>query len=499
MSDRPRPRSLFWPIAGAFLLAALLGTVAQSLVAVAVLRPLEARDQRARAELAVSRFAAAYAALPAPPDSATIVELLRRARAEHEVRAALIYRGTDGGVYGDRPERARGMLQTLERGAPVPPPPERDRSPREARPRLQVLASHPVQDPSGARGEVLALRLSREGGFARRNADALLLSLPIALVASLVAALVMVRLLVRRLRRLERFAQRLAAEDLTARVEDTRGDEIGRLAAGFDRMAERLAAARGRLEREELQRRHLFADITHELATPLTSIRGYTETLLDPAVPVSEAERQRYLGNMLEESRRLDRLIRDLFDLARLEAGASPLETEPLDWLALARNVTRRFEPRFAAAGLRLEWGAAPSEAWIVADGHRIEQVVENLLVNALRYVPAEGAVRLSMSPTPLGDGRGGYRLTVEDDGPGAPPEELPRLFERFYRARGTRAGVSGHDAEGSGLGLAIVREIVLRHGGGVRARARVPHGLAIEIDLPAADAPREPERPGGG
>ena len=120
-----------------------------------------------------------------------------------------------------------------------------------------------------------------------------------------------------------------------------------------------LAAARDRLEAHEAERRQLFADITHELATPLTSMRGYTETLLDPAVTVDDAERHRYLPGILGESQRLDRMIRDLFELARLEAGAVPLELERLDWAALCRNVVERFEPRFAAAGLALHWAAA--------------------------------------------------------------------------------------------------------------------------------------------
>ena len=479
--DARKPRSLFWAIAAAFLLAVLLGTLAQSLVAVAVLRPLEMRELRTRAQLATSRLAAELAALPGPVDSARVVALIQRVRAEAELRAPILYRGPNGQVLADRPEFARRLLAGLEHPETATPPDAR----RGEHFQLSVLATRPVGRAGAPAGQVMVLYALRpdRSPWAWRP-DALLLSLPIALIGSLVAALIMVRLLVRRLRALERFAQRVAADDLSARVEDTRRDEIGRLAAQFNQMAERMASARDRLAEEERQRRQLFADITHELATPLTSIRGYTETLLDPRVRLSDEDRTRYLGNTLEESRRLDRLIRDLFDLARLEAGAAPLEPEPLDWMALCRNVTQRFEPRFAQAGLTLAWGMAPAEAWIEADGHRIEQVVENLLNNALRYVPPGGTVELSMAPQPAANGARRFRLTVSDDGPGAPPEEMARLFQRFYRGGGRKGSA---DADGSGLGLAIVREIVQRHAGTATASAREPRGLSIAIELPGA------------
>ena len=129
-----------------------------------------------------------------------------------------------------------------------------------------------------------------------------------------------------------------------------------------------------------------------------------------------------------------------------------------------------------------MTWEASVAEAWIEADGHRIEQVLDNLLVNALRYVPAGGRVDLRLE-------RGGadtFRLVVADDGPGLPPGDVPLVFERFYRGGGAARAAARQDQGGSGLGLAIVREIVERHGGRVRAEARAPHGLAIVIELPA-------------
>ena len=354
----------------------------------------------------------------------------------------------------------------------VPPPNAPFRS------RLEVLAQRPVVRGSDTLGTVQVVRRVRPaGGFPPGS----LLFIPIALMTALAGGLVLVRLLVRRLRAMERLANRVAEGDLTVRIADRSGDEIGRLAEQLDRMTEGLATARAQLEATDIQRRQLFADITHELATPLTSIRGAAETLLDPHVPMSAEERTRYVRGMLEESGRLDRLTRDLFELARLEANAAPLTREMLDWAELCRNTIERFQPRFEKAGLRLVWRSAVDHARIEADGHRIVQVLENLLVNALRYVPSGGTIEVEL--TRAGDR---YRLTVSDDGPGVPAEDLPHVFERFYR--GAERGGS-RDVGGSGLGLAIVREIVARHGGTARATARTPQGLTIAIELPARPA----------
>jgi two-component system sensor histidine kinase ResE len=177
----------------------------------------------------------------------------------------------------------------------------------------------------------------------------------------------------------------------------------------------------------------------------------------------------------------MDQLIKDLFDLARLEAGATPLSRERIDLAALSKNTIDRFEPRFHAAGLKVGWQRQDGDATIVADGRRMEQVVENLLTNELRYVPSGGNVEVTLGPTP--DGR--IRLEVSDDGHGIAPEDRERVFERFYRTVGARS--DGGEDKGSGLGLAIVREIVERHGGTVRAEARSPRGLSIIVELPRA------------
>jgi signal transduction histidine kinase len=489
VSGRPRGRSLFWTISGLFLLAVVVGTLLQVLIAVAVLRPLEARETRTRAELAASGLAAEIAATPGPWREPAAHAMLERHRATLGPGPGVIgYRDGSGWRLTDPPDRGRFLDRVLSGAPPDRPSGEHPSSgapgprPRE---RQDVVVVRPVSRGAEQLGEVVVVRpLWPRTGPSFPGSWTVLLFVPITLILSVVVGLLMVRILVRRLRAMETLAARVAEGDLAVRIGDVSGDEIGRLAERLDRMTERLADARDRIAENEQQRRQLFADITHELATPLTSIRGYAETMLDPGVSVSEDERGRYVRGVLEESRRLDRLIRDLFDLARLEAGAAPLAPEALDWAALCRNTIARFEPRFHEAGLRLEWRASPPEVWIEADGHRMEQVLENLLVNALRYVPAGGAVAVALDHPP--DRAGRVRLVVSDDGPGLPAEQLAHVFERFYRATGARGSSGARDGGGSGLGLAIVREIVARHGGAVSARAVEPHGLAVEIEMPA-------------
>jgi signal transduction histidine kinase len=514
--------TLLWPIAGVFLVTALVGTLLQWLLVTVVLRPLEARDERARAELAAGAVASELADAPAMPPDAAVESLLTRQHQQLGRPAWIGFRHTGGTAITAPPNHAfifapapgggpaspggdRAAREPAERGPapgdrgptmaerPAPGAPDSGASRPEPRRRgrIEELARRTVLRSGVPVGEVVVAHPAWSRGPAwmfgppgppgSAAARTALLVLPIALLASLLAGFVTVRLLVRRLRALEQLASRVAEGDLAVRIDDPRGDEIGRLAGGLDRMAERLAEARREVEDSDRQRRQLFADITHELATPLTSIRGYAETLVDPAVRVTDTERSRYVGGILEESRRLDRLIRDLFELARLEAGAAPLERESLALTELCRHTVERFLPRFRAAGVALTWEAEPGPAWIDADGRRIEQVLDNVFVNALRYVPRGGHVTIALGPEP---GRGAYCLTVADDGPGIPERELPLVFQRFYRAAAGPAhtGVGA----GSGLGLAIVREIVERHSGAVRARARSPHGLAIDIVLPA-------------
>jgi len=504
--------SLFWSIAGLLLLTVILGTALQWFLAVAVLRPLEERGARGRAE----ELAASIASRIERSDSLgtdAIEAILRSERkAQGNRLTRVFYRGRDGTFAADPPGRFRPGGGMPPPGLPpggVPGEPPQSAAPpsggapnavspggpRPSRPfdrqfdgrpggRIEAVARRAVVRDAEVLGEVTVLQFLPPRGLPGPTLFRMaMILLPVTALAAVIVGVVMTRLLVRRLRAIELLAARVAQGDLSVRIRDRSGDEIGRIAERLDRMTENLEEARGRIERNETQRRQLLADISHELATPLTSVRGYAETLLDPHVPVSKDEQDRYVRGILDEARRLDRLTRDLFDLARLEGGAAPLHRERLDWAELCRNTAERFEPRFRDAGIALRWRTPPSRELVNADGHRLVQVLENLLGNALRYVPSGGAVDLSLEPASPSM----LRLEVSDNGPGVPSDELPHIFERFYRGDIANRTGKAHAMDGSGLGLAIVREIVERHGGTVRADAREPSGLRITVELPQA------------
>jgi signal transduction histidine kinase len=518
-----RSPSLFVTFTASFFAVLALAALLQFLAAFGVLRSITARGEKARAEILVNELARTIAALPDSVDRDTVRALLASYRSNPD-SLLLVYQQPDGRLRTNRyvPRGLRfGLSEMLagrqlpspadtareaERRAreeeddtalgppPAPPPadaPERGprRRGRRGPPplgepfvaRLEILAQRFVVDDDPASGIVAALHPARRPGWglpAQRRATGLLLFLPVALLIAGAAGALMFRSVVRRMRRLETFATRVAEGDLDARIADPGGDEIGRLGEQLNSMAARLHAARQQEIATNTQRRQLFADITHELATPLTSIRGYTETLLNAPTPLPRDEQEQALRNVFEDAQRMDQLLQDLLELTRLEAGAIEWHRERLNWTSLCHNTMTRLRPRFEAAGLALDWEGPLEDSWIEADGRRMEQVVENLLVNALRYVPRGGTVRLSVRPVAAQSG--GSCLRVADDGPGFPDEDLPRVFQRFYRGR------SSSNTPGTGLGLAIVREIVSRHGGTVRASNRPEGGAVLEVELPS-------------
>jgi len=263
----------------------------------------------------------------------------------------------------------------------------------------------------------------------------------------------------RRLRALERAARRLGTGDLTARAPDRGGDEIAAVASAFNAMASDLSARADALAASDRARRQLLADVSHELTTPVTAMRGYLETLTMPELTIDQATRGRYLGIISDETNRLERLIGDLLDLARLEGGGGTLAREPVAVADLFARAAARHGRAAQAADVAIETTIAPGAETVVGDRDRLEQAIQNLAANAIRYAPAGTAITLAAQPH-----AGSVAITVADQGPGIPAEHLPHIFDRFYKADAAREGVSG----GSGLGLSIVKAIVERHGGSV-------------------------------
>jgi len=278
----------------------------------------------------------------------------------------------------------------------------------------------------------------------------------------------------RRLKAVQAATEQLGAGDLSARAPDYGGDEVAAVARSFNRMADELASRARALEASDKARRQLLADVSHELMTPLTAMRGYIETLAMAEVQLDASTRQRYMRIVTDETHRLEQIIGDLLDLARLEGGGLTLRREHVDVAALFERVSTRHERELDARGIRLVQRVGPAAAFVPGDPDRLEQALQNLAANALRHVPDAGEIVLSADAVPQG-----IRITVRDSGPGISQEHLPLIFDRFYKADAARRASGG-----SGLGLSIVKAIVERHGGTIAASN--DHGAVFTITLPA-------------
>lgn len=276
----------------------------------------------------------------------------------------------------------------------------------------------------------------------------------------------------RRLRSLETAARALGEGRTDVRASEAGGDEVTALARAFNRMAADLESRAAALAASDAARRQLLADVSHELMTPLTAIRGYVQTLAMPALAVDEASRRKYLEIVDQETYKLEAMIGDLLDLARLEGGGGSLTFESVPVADLFRRVAERHSPALCERRVTLATAIDPHDLTVKADAHRLEQALQNLAANAVRHTPDGGRIELSAERT--ADGR--VTLRVRDTGPGIAPEHLPRVFERFYKAEASRT--SAHLA-GSGLGLSIVQAIAERHGAAVTA-ANAPGGGAV-------------------
>jgi len=292
----------------------------------------------------------------------------------------------------------------------------------------------------------------------RRYLSALLIASGIAALLAAAVAALLARRLTQPLRRLGHAAGELAAGRSPEPVPREGTQELDELALAFNGMSEQLALARD-------AERGVLLSVSHDLRTPLTSIRGYAEGIEDGTVEPREGA-----AVVAREAGRLERLVGDLLALARLRQGVLEVHGEPVDLAAVGREAEERLRPRAREAGVevRVEGGPAPA----TADHGRALQVVTNLLDNAIRVSPEGGTVTLAAAPG---------ELRVSDDGPGIPAAELSHAFERFHlRSRGAHAS-----PDGAGLGLAIVRELTAAMGGSVAVENRAAGGAQFTVRLP--------------
>jgi signal transduction histidine kinase len=277
----------------------------------------------------------------------------------------------------------------------------------------------------------------------------------------------------RRLKTVQDATERLGSGDLSARAPVAGWDEVSALARSFNQMADELANRAQALESSDRARRQLLADVSHELMTPLTAIRGYVETLSMADQLFDAPTRERYLGIALDETHRLEAIIGDLLDLARLEGSSGGLRVETVPIQPLFDRVAERHEQELHRRGITLLQQVGEQADTVPADAGRLEQALQNLAANALRHTPDGGRITLTAAAS-----QESIILTVRDNGPGIDAEHLPLIFDRFYKADAARKAASG-----SGLGLSIVKAIVERHGGTVSARN--DHGAVFELALP--------------
>jgi len=284
---------------------------------------------------------------------------------------------------------------------------------------------------------------------------------------ALLLAVWLSRSIARPLQQVATAAHQLAGGELTARAPLTGPEEVRELAQSFNEMARQV-------QKSQQSQRDLVANIAHDLRTPLTAIQGFAQALVDGTAGESPT-REQAAGAIYEESLRMRRMIDTLLELARFDAGQVQLQLQPLDLVQLTRHRLDHFQPRARETGITLKIEAT-APVTLSGDAARLEQVLDNLLDNALRHTPAGGKITVTVrSAPPFGE------ITVTDNGPGIPAADLERIFERFYRAEKSRGG------QGMGLGLAIVREIVQSHGGSIHAESVVDLGTRFIIQLPLA------------
>jgi signal transduction histidine kinase len=310
----------------------------------------------------------------------------------------------------------------------------------------------------------------------------LLFSGLIGVAAALVLGFLLSQSVAAPLRNIARAARNVARGNYRQRVPATGPREVRDLAANFNRMTEEV-------QRSQQTLRDFLANISHELKTPLTSIRGFSGAMLDGTID-DPAGVQRSVRVINDEAGRVLRLVEELLDLSRIESGQVSMQLEPLDMNELFAHVEEVFALRGEDAGVRLEAEAQNAEP-AQGDFDRLEQVLNNLLDNALRHTPEGGLVRLASRDLQPGV----VQVTVSDTGSGIAPEDLPHLFDRFYRASNSRDGHEGR--KGHGLGLAIAREIVRAHGGEIWATSEPGRGTTFVFTLPttARTGPRAAAR----
>jgi signal transduction histidine kinase len=305
----------------------------------------------------------------------------------------------------------------------------------------------------------------------------------ISLIVALIAGLIIFAFLTRRLKRLatvmDRYQSGMPLEGLHLPVSshESLHDEIDKLGLTFKNMTERINMQMERLEQSDAMRRELVANVSHDLRTPLATMRGYIETLLLKDESLSGEERRNYLKIAISHCERLSTLIADLFELAKLEAHDKMIHAEPFSLSELVQDVLQKFELTAQERHIKIMTNIGQELPFVHADIAMIERVLENLLDNALRYTPEAGSVNIEL----INHDADSITVEISDTGCGIPENELPNIFDRFYTTDRSRKGKVSH----SGLGLAVTKKILELHGTSVQVKSDQNSGTTFTFNLP--------------
>lgn len=293
------------------------------------------------------------------------------------------------------------------------------------------------------------------GSFRAAVNESLLISFTVAFFIAIAASMLISRLITRPVNALTNASRKIANGEYAYRIPDDEipADELGQLAVNFNQMAEKL-------EQTETMRRQLIGDISHELRTPLTAIKGSMEGLIDGVLPKDQTT----FSNIFLEADRLQRLVEDLQELSRVEAGKFSLKKKLIRIESLAKSAVDSLDSAFAKKNIILVYKPEKNLPRVNADADRVLQVIQNLLGNALQFTPSGGKVSLSISQQ-----ESQIQISVNDNGPGIDARHLQHIFERFYRADPSRSRTNGG---GSGIGLTISKTLVEAHGGKIWAHS---------------------------
>ena len=413
-----------------------------------------------------------------PPPADSSLESLQRYAVTLSTAsgARILFADTSGQVKVDSAVLAGqaqpGDISQIERPPPNRPAPDNVRGTvRDSARRVWVLVARPAGPPGWY--VVFAKQRTTPSEYLRENfLTPLTRAAAVGIALSVVMALLITQWVTRPLQRVSQAAGAIAQGDFDHTVPITGPTEVRSLARSFNNMI-------ARVKTSQLTLRDFVANVSHELKTPLTSIQGFSTAILDGTASDPDAIR-RAASVINEEVERMRRLVEGLLDLARLDVGQAALHRLPTDLAAVLRSIADKFSLRAAEKQitLRAEIDALPT---VIADADRLAQVFTNLLDNAITHTPAGGRVTVAARAN---TGSGGVAITVTDSGGGIPADDLPRIFERFYRVDKSRAAGKGY-----GLGLAISKEIIQAHKGTITAESVQGLGTKFTVQLPAADS----------